>query len=226
MKKVLLAATLLVGFAAAAQAATIVGTKHDLSSGIVSANSVHSSTQNQTCVFCHAPHNATTAKLLWNRVALSGAAQRIYTSYNTGAMRTALTQSALGDDSSSLLCLSCHSLATSAAVINNTSNSKGGTAATYTGLTFPSVTGSMTNLTNDHPVGIDYQAAQTVVGAAGLIAPVGGKVGSTLRLFKSAVSATNSMECASCHSVHDNANGKFLAMSNANSALCTQCHVK
>ena len=127
--KVLLAVGLLAGIAASAQAASstsIVGTKHDLSSGIASANSVHSTTQNQTCVFCHAPHNAVTNKLLWNRNAMSGSGFKIYTSYNTGAMRSALTQSVLGDDSSSLLCLSCHSLTTAADVINNTANSKGG----------------------------------------------------------------------------------------------------
>jgi len=221
--KVLLAAGLLVGFAASAQAASIVGTKHDLSS--TGGSTLRSSTQNQTCVFCHAPHNATTNKLLWNRTAISGATIKIYTSYNTGAMRTALTQSALSDDSTSLLCLSCHSLTTADAVINNTSNTKGGTPAGYSGTTFPTVTGGMDNLTNDHPVGINYDAAQTVATATGLVASTGGKVG-TLRLFKSSVSSTSTMECASCHNVHDNTNGKFLAVSNSGSALCVICHVK
>lgn len=221
--KVLLAVTLLVGVAASAQAASIVGTKHDLSSAITSANSVHSTDQNQTCVFCHAPHNAVTNKLLWSRTAVAGT-MSIYTSYNTGAMRAALTQSTLGTDSSSLLCLSCHSLATAADVINGTANGKGGTPAVYGGTTFPALTGNMNNLTNDHPVGIDYDAAKAVAGA-GLNASVAGTVG-TLRLFKSAVSGTSTMECASCHSVHDNANGKFLAIPNSQSALCTTCHVK
>lgn len=224
MKKVLLAVTLVAGMAAAAQAGTIVGTKHDLSSGNTGANSIHSTSTNQTCVFCHAPHNAVTAKLLWNRNAVSGATMKIYTSYNTSAMRTALKQSTLGNDSSSLLCLSCHSLTTAAAVITNTVG--GGAWLTDAGAnsTFPSRTGGMTDLTKDHPVGIDYDAAYGVATATGLVASSGGKVG-TLRLFKSAV-ANNTMECASCHSVHDNANGKFLAKSNSQSALCVTCHVK
>jgi predicted CXXCH cytochrome family protein len=222
MKKVLLAATLLVGFAASAQAASIVGTKHDLSNGIASANSVHSTDQNQTCVFCHAPHNAITNKLLWNRNAISGAGMKIYTSYNTSAMRTALTQNTLTDDSTSLLCLSCHSLGSVAAVFSNTQTTLK-TPAAYGGTSFPSVTGNMTNLTNDHPVGINYVAAQGVAPTA-LNAASGGTVGS-LRLFKSSVSG-NTMECASCHDVHNNANGKFLAQSNANSALCVVCHNK
>lgn len=222
MKKVLLAVTLLAGFAASAQAAqTIIGTKHDLSNGITAANSLHSQDQNQTCVFCHTPHNAVTNKLLWNRNAIAGSGMKIYTSYNTAGMRGALTQNTLTDDSTSLLCLSCHSLGVAANVISNTANSKGGTiAAGYAG-TFPSVTGNMTNLTNDHPVGIDYSAAipQSSGGLKAL-----GSIG-TLRLFKSSVS-NNTMECASCHQVHDNTNGKFLAMPNANSALCVTCHIK
>ncbi len=229
--KVLLAVTMLAGLAVSAQAATtIVGSKHDLSSANVTAGvTVKSTTQNQTCVFCHAPHNAITTKLLWNRTAVA-APMNIYTSYNTGAMRGVLTQSTLGADSSSLLCLSCHSLGTVAAVINNTANSKGGTATAATSATFPSVTGNMNDLTNDHPVGINYQAAATQATAASLTPPSGSgtvvKNGTTLRLFKSAVDGLNTMECASCHSVHDPSNGKFLAASNSASALCIVCHVK
>ncbi len=35
-----------------------------------------------------------------------------------------------------------------------------------------------------------------------------------------------SVECASCHNVHDNANGTFLRMANTGSALCLTCHNK
>jgi len=227
--KVLIAVGLLAGIAASAQAGSIVNTKHDLSS--TTANSIRSTTQNQTCVFCHAPHNAVTNKLLWNRNALAGT-MKIYTSYNTGAMRTALSQNTLGSDNSSLLCLSCHSLTTAADVITNTAYSKGGSANGSASSTFPTVTGGMDNLTNDHPVGINYDAAFGIAGAVGLNASgsttkgqtVGGANG--LRLFKSAVSGTSTMECASCHNVHDNDYGKFLAMSNSASALCVVCHVK
>lgn len=226
MKKVLLAVTLVAGMAAAAQAASIVGTKHDLSSGNTGANSIHSTSTNQTCVFCHAPHNAVTAKLLWNRNAVSGATMKIYTSYNTSAMRAKLTQNSLGNDSSSLLCLSCHSLSTAEAVVTNTTGGSAWLTDKGSNSTFPSKTGNMTDLTNDHPVGIDYDAAYSV-DTAGLKASSGGKVGTAgLRLFKSNVSGTSTMECASCHSVHDNQNGKFLAISNNQSSLCIQCHVK
>lgn len=225
--KLLVAASLLAGMAASAQAAGIQGSKHDLSSAIASANSVHSPDQNQICVFCHAPHNAVTNKLLWNRTAYSGSAMKIYTSYNTSGMRAKLTQNTLTDDSTSLLCLSCHSLSDSTVIFSDTKNNGGGTtpgAGYYTGTTFPSKTGNMSSLTNDHPVGINYDLAQTEATTAGLVASSGGKVG-TLRLFKSSVSNAT-MECASCHNVHDKTYGKFLAMNNANSALCVTCHNK
>ncbi len=35
-----------------------------------------------------------------------------------------------------------------------------------------------------------------------------------------------SVECATCHNVHDNTSGTFLRMSNASSALCLTCHNK
>ncbi|MEO6486324.1 MAG: cytochrome c3 family protein, partial [Thermoanaerobaculia bacterium] len=34
------------------------------------------------------------------------------------------------------------------------------------------------------------------------------------------------MQCASCHNVHDPLNVPFLNISNAASALCTTCHIK
>lgn len=234
MKKVLLAVTLLAGMAASAQAATIVGTKHDLANvgTNAGATSIHSSTQNQTCVFCHAPHNAITNKLLWNRNYVAGSTMKIYTSYNTLAMRTALgaTNNQLGDDSSSLLCLSCHSLTTVSQVVTNTANSKGGTDSGGTGA-WATTTGGMNNLTNDHPVGIAYDLAipQSNNGLKAVNTVTSTTVTATdggIRLFKSAAGGNNTMECASCHSVHDNTNGKFLAKSNSNSNLCITCHIK
>jgi predicted CXXCH cytochrome family protein len=233
--KVLLAVAVLAGLATSAQAASIVGSKHDLSSTNGKPNSIYATNQNQTCVFCHAPHNALTNKLLWNRTTTGmPGTMAIYTSYNTGAMRSALSQSTLGTDSSSLLCLSCHSLSTAAQIIANVQSS---TVLVSNGenTSFPSRTGNMNNLTNDHPVGINYDAAFGVAGATGLVASASTVAGQTvgglvsaggLRLFKSNVSGTSTMECGTCHSVHDPANGKFLAKSNSQSALCVTCHVK
>lgn len=229
--RVLLAVTILAGFAASAQAATIAGTKHDLS--VATAGSVSISGTNQTCVFCHTPHNAIVNKLLWNRAnALSGATFGIFTSYNSTAMRTALiSRTTLADSSTSLLCLSCHSLATTAGLVTNSRPSSGVTLADTSNAAaqarWGAQTGNMLNLTNDHPVGINYVTA-AAADTTGLVGATGTtSVGvPTVRLFSNSVTGAGTMECATCHSVHDATNGKFLAISNSSSALCRTCHVK
>jgi cytochrome c553 len=227
--RVLIAVTLLVSVAVSAQAA-IKNTKHDLSS-LSTGATAKSTNVDQTCSFCHAPHNAGTNKLLWNRTAASGT-MSIYTSFNTQAMRTALGagNNTLGGDSSSLLCLSCHSLTTTAAVVSGSNNGSTGNSGTMHATTL-----GMNNLTNDHPVGINYNAAITPSNG-GLVATsvdasgnnVVTNAGTTLRLFKSGAGGAYTLECATCHDVHGNAlgYGKFLAANPAQSTICTTCHIK
>jgi predicted CXXCH cytochrome family protein len=232
--KVLLAVTMLAGFAVSAQAATIIGSKHDLSN-TQSGNSVRSTTQNQTCVFCHAPHNAVTNKLLWNRNAVA-TTMSVYTSYNSASMRTLMNNgNVLTSASTSLLCLSCHSLATASDIITGTFGTTGATTAAGT---FSTKANNMSSLTNDHPVGIDYAlAASTGNSNSNLFTvPASNKVTNafagtyntarSLRLFNNANVSQDTMECGTCHSVHDNSKGKFLALTNTQSELCTTCHIK
>jgi predicted CXXCH cytochrome family protein len=238
--KALLVVTLLVGMAASAQAG-IVGSKHDLSNDTTRTTSFKSLNQNQTCVFCHTPHSAVTNKLLWNRTnPNTGASFKIYTSYNNPAFRAAgkLTQNALDDNSSSLLCLSCHALGSLAAIMTNTANNGAlgdttgqGAGRASNGKTWTQSGGAglSTTLTNTHPIGIDYAKAVSV-DATGLKAMSGTGTsdptnGTKVRFFSSQ-NVANSLECASCHTVHEPANGYFLAASNTGSALCVACHTK
>lgn len=233
--RVLLAVTLLVGLAASAQAATIAGTKHDLSTG--AAGSVYTTGTNQTCVFCHAPHNALVNKLLWNRTnTLNSALFNIYTSFNSSAMRTGAGGNAmrttLNATSTSLLCLSCHSLATAPELVTNTNTITGATIADGTNAAgaarWAATTGNMNDLSNDHPVGVNYINFYNADNTALVQADASNDfVGvAQVRLFNNATTGVGSMECASCHSVHNNTNGKFLAIPNTSSALCTNCHKK
>lgn len=213
--RLLLAAALLVGLAASAQANSIVGSKHDLSNSASAGRTVKSVTQNQVCVFCHVPHNAITNKLLWNR-SNTVSTYKIYTSYNSANMRTALiATTAVNTGSNSLLCLACHSLSSAAAVITNTGNGKAESSITITSTQW-SAKYLGADLTNDHPIGIDYSNA--VLSVAN-----GFKATPPLRFFGSTGTV---MECATCHKVHDSVNGKFLAVNNAGSALCVTCHIK
>ncbi len=99
-----------------------------------------------------------------------------------------------------------------------------------------------TDLSNDHPVGIPYCgggqtasgsnagcADQDFVGASA--SGSGFVVGSdpvqknNMRLYGSAVGSAT-VECASCHDPHNDAQKTFLRISNSGSAVCLACHVK
>ena len=86
-----------------------------------------------------------------------------------------------------------------------------------------------TNLTDDHPIGFSYTAAQTETPARlNSIALIKGNVNtSNIKFF----GATNKVECTSCHDPHiDNMayplQTPFLVMSNGGSKLCLACHNK
>ncbi|MDD2856222.1 MAG: cytochrome c3 family protein, partial [Desulfuromonadaceae bacterium] len=146
---------------------------------------------------------------------------------NTSNMKAAILAAgtnswSLGSDSVSLLCMSCHSLPAVGDLFTNTGGHETDVSGGETGL-WGSRTGSWGSLSMSHPVGISYGAAQAEATATGLVAspPV------TVPLFATnGVTGGDSMECGSCHAVHDPAYKPFLRMDNAGSALCVACHVK
>ena len=78
------------------------------------------------------------------------------------------------------------------------------------------------DLSNDHPVAFNYQAS--IDGGDTELNAATGLTG-TVQLFSGLV------ECASCHDPHNYTDGTqpdepFLVQTNANSAICTQCHNK
>jgi hypothetical protein len=85
-------------------------------------------------------------------------------------------------------------------------------------------------LFNDHPISIDYTAA-LASDDGGLNAP--STIDGAIRLFTNPAGTPGvSLECPSCHNVHDQGGDPassqfpFLVMSNAGSALCLECHNK
>lgn len=196
-----------------AKAGLISGTKHDLSSGNTSAGAIISN-KNDVCVFCHTPHGASTTNTtpLWNRTASAAT----YTLYS-GTMKAATAQPA----GVSAACLSCHD--GTVALDSLIKKPTGLAMATSTKLTTSMLNNTSngllgTDLSNDHPISIIYGQNS----APNLVAK--STVTATLKLYGTAGSET--VECASCHSVHDNANAPFLRISNAGSALCLTCHIK
>lgn len=232
MKKILAFTALLSLSASAAFAASnIAATKHNLSAS--SSYSLKASGQTQICVFCHTPHNATRNVPLWNR---SNLANMTYHMYTTSASLTASTKAAaLNADSMSIFCLSCHDgnaaqLGTRV-VKYSSGNNTIDVGADWSG---GGINADGPGLANDHPVGFDYNAAATV-DTTGLypVATANDNLGGTYAsgkkvFFKSTVGGgySDSMECSSCHLVHDNTNVPFLRKTNAGSALCLACHSK
>ncbi len=167
----------------------------------------------EICQPCHTPHNAVTLAdaPLWNHD-VTGAAFTPYTSSTMNAVTGA-------PSGVSLLCLSCHDGTVAL-------DSFGGA----TGTNFIAGTALVdSDLSNDHPISFTYNAALATADGelfdpssalSGL--PGGGTIDADL-LFG------GSMECASCHDVHNTIvgiNPFLLHIDNDASVLCLTCHNK
>ncbi|MDA3788882.1 MAG: cytochrome c3 family protein [Desulfobacula sp.] len=190
--------------------AGIAGTAHDFSGDGWNASG-------EICIVCHTPHNAsTTEQPLWNHE-VTGATFTVYTSNTLDA--------APGQPAgTSKLCLSCHDGTVAL------DSYGGGPGTSSSGM----ITGSEligTTLANDHPISFVYNDAlatsdgglhpptTTLSGMAG-----GGFIEGDF-LFGATALAT--LECSSCHDVHDAAIlPDLLRKTNTASALCLTCHAK
>lgn len=195
-------ASLLIGLFSMAptNAASIVGSKHDFgatgAAGQGNGLNTNASPTGDVCSTCHVPHNAATAVPLWDHDSATSGGYTLYTS-------TTLNGTATQPAGVSLMCLSCHDGSVAIDAFGG-----GASSATMTGAALVG-----TDLSNDHPVSINYDTADT-----GLVN--NGGAPTSLPLY------AGNVECASCHNVHDPANGAFLRLANTGSALCLDCHVK
>jgi len=191
----------------------ITGTKHDFS-----AAAWNDATSGEMCNACHSPHKGDIAAAapLWSRVVTSGAfASYSSPTFNADDLTTATDGVAAAYTTTpsgvSLLCLTCHDGVTKldyTGVATTTMGDINGGAAVRDG-------GS-----DEHPISIDYNI--NLINADGGLQSV---ATATPRL-----SAAGTVECSSCHDVHNSLNINsgvgLLAVSNANSAICTTCHAK
>lgn len=190
-------ATTVLFFVSGVAAAGVVDSEHDIS--------LTNTSTTEVCVFCHTPHSAVVGQQpLWNR-ALTASTFTVYDSDTLDATPGQPT-------GTSKLCLGCHDGTLAIDAVSNPPNS-GFTQGTTL---LDGVANLGNDLSNDHPISIDYGLG------GGFVSAVGGAVG-TLPLFGT---SNDQVECASCHNVHDDTNVPFLRVANGNSALCTTCHVK
>ena len=278
-------AALVLAFSGTASAG-IADTKHNLGSGAGLPGRNQVTDTAEICVFCHTPHGGSTDAPvpLWNkRLGAAGtpAGGGSYTTYDT-LQTPSLDGTVAQVGSISMACLSCHDGTQAMDNVINAPGSGGmladgggndGRAYTWSGSTV-NAAGRLnggaaligTDLTNDHPIGIqycggglsgsgttvsgtckdgDFNALQTktINGNQIFWVDTGGadKQRTDLPLYQRATGNLGPMvECASCHDPHEStgqapptgsgttqvAGETFLRISNAQSAVCTACHVK
>lgn len=238
MRKViaLVAAAGLIAAATSAFAAvTIVGSKHDLSSKI--AAGLTKGTSTQICVYCHTPHNAVEANVLWNRNNPAGSKFKLYS--GVGMVNTSI-KSGLTADSTSLFCMSCHDGFTDVgAVAHNIADTRTGATLTIGAISSSAdltqiggvSTGSNTgvnsvDLSRTHPINFSVSTNDTQLDLWPGSGSTMGKANFEMPLFRSARDASRTLECGSCHAVHDSANQPFLRYTMGGSQLCLGCHNK
>lgn len=218
----------------AAFGASIVGSKHDLTATgggtIKGANS-------QICVYCHAPHNALLSLPLWNRSNPLGGGFTLYSGVNMQSRQFATGFTA---DSTSLFCMSCHDGTTAMSAVHNVGSLvRGGTSgAPSLALSNSSIgagnAGFGTDLTKTHPINFPVPTVNNAqndlwVGAGTAMGGGATTTASTFPLFKAVGrdgGAARSLECGSCHAVHDSLNSPFLRFTMDGSKLCLGCHNK
>ena len=159
---------------------------------------------NQICLPCHTPHNAL----------LSGDENVLWNHAETGETFTMYKSTANQPEGPSKMCLSCHDGVTAI-------DSYGGTSGT-TVITGAKALG--TDLSNDHPIGIEYPTSMpSDYNDPATFAP-GLNGGPGVKLVD--INSVNRVECVSCHQVHNNGLGSFLRVPLQESYICLQCHIK
>jgi predicted CXXCH cytochrome family protein len=229
MKNIFTTVVILILACGSAFAASILNSKHDLS--YTSTNGgIRSTNQSQLCIFCHTPHGMMLT--LWNRnppPATSISNYLLYTSSDT--LSTAARSAVIDTQSASVLCMSCHD-GTLTEIGTRTINTY--PAGTIINMIDPNNRWGTSGVLWDgrslanHPVGFDYAAAQAQKPTRlHTIAEVNAALGSTGIFFRSTATSPNytSMECSSCHTVHDPANTPFLRKNNSGNAFCLACHI-
>ncbi|MDH3519173.1 MAG: hypothetical protein OEM49_01855 [Myxococcales bacterium] len=189
--------------------AQVRGSRHDLTvSGAVAFNApgpAATAQEEGVCIFCHTPHRAPAQTPLWNR----RMPRLVYTPYSSSTLQASPGQPT-GD---SKLCLSCHdgTIALGAVLSREL-------PAAAMGRALSGRARLSTDLSDDHPISFDYDAALAAADPE-IVYPQ--SLPSHIRL-----DGAGQMQCTSCHDSHNTGFDHFLVMDAAYSALCTSCHDK
>ncbi len=181
----------------------IANTVHNLSTG--GPGTIRAATEQQICIFCHAPHNTQGLKPLWNRQ-LSLSNYQIYASSTLDANPGQPT-------GSSKLCLSCHD----GTIALGSVLSRADQIRMLGGDFLPAgLTNLGTDLSDDHPISFYYTNG---IAASDLQLKAPQAIAAETKL-----DATGQLQCTSCHDPHRNTFGDFLVLDPRFGNLCTSCH--
>lgn len=178
-------------------------TVHNLS--VSGPGGVHAISEQQVCVFCHAPHATAGVRPLWNRN-LPVASYAIYQSSTLDAAPGQPT-------GSSKLCLSCHD----GTIALGSVLSRADRILMSGGDYIPAgLTNLGTDLSDDHPISFLYNSGlassdQQLVNPQALPSEI-------------TLDAQGQLQCTACHNPHSNSLGNFLVVPAEYGALCTACH--
>lgn len=195
-------------FGQSASKTLLLNSRHDFS--VRSSATIKATTEDQSCTFCHAPHDSTPSVPLWNHTATNAALQV----YSSTTFRSTVTQATSTD--SSKLCLSCHD---GTIALGDTVNN--GLVPFIQGASYKLPTTSASNLNNTVGFADDHPFAFVPTTSTEVVNP---PLGDPVKL------SDGKVQCVSCHDPHvqsvDATTGKFLVKSNARSAICITCHAK
>lgn len=183
---------------------SVVNSKHNLSTG--GPGPVHAASEQEICIFCHAPHNASPVRPLWNRD-MPVDSYSIYTSKSLDARPGQPT-------GNSKLCLSCHdgTIALGSIVSRDTEIFMAGGITTLP----PGSSNLSTDLADDHPISFRFDSS-LVARDPKLRDP------STIP-HELVLDINSELQCTTCHDAHNDSLGDFLVLRNDNSEMCMSCH--
>jgi len=206
-------------FYAAVSVAAINGSKHDFTTGGTGA--IKDASITDTCGTCHVPHKPLQNVPLWAH-ALSVQTFNLYNK-NTDYAGGVAKNLAYDADPATLTgtvsdaCLSCHDGTVNVITTLKMTSGMGGYMMWDNGAAVGGPGASTTGLKGSHPIGVNYVTIRAADGAG----------------YKDPATFTNvsipgsKVQCNSCHDAHNKAGTvKMLVATNANSALCIECHNK
>lgn len=178
-------------------------TVHNLS--VSGPGGIHAASENQVCIFCHAPHHTGGARPLWNRELPIAS----YTIYQSSTLDATLGQ----PTGASKLCLSCHDGTIALGHVLSRADRIRMTGGDF----LPAGLSNLgTDLSDDHPVSLFY--------TSGLAAADRQLVSPQSLPVEVKLDASGQLQCTACHDPHKNPHGDFLVKSDEFGALCTACH--